>query len=98
MGDGIKRHTAPGGAARWSIQPVIDAEGLPDINKAMDWALAQIGDGYGYTDIASHVLKIIKVPFSVQQDKRYDCSNFATQYLMRAGWDVGALASNPAAV
>lgn len=96
MGDGIREHSAPGGAAAWSARFANLNE--EQIEAGISWVRSQVGDVYGYSDLIDNLLKQAKVPLVIKQLKAYDCSDFASQYLIKTGYDIGPLQDNPAAV
>jgi hypothetical protein len=60
----------------------------PDrLARAVEWALSQINVEYSYADIFSQAVDIIAPWNSLQLSKSgtYDCSNFATAFLDKAG-------------
>lgn len=57
------------------------------INNALLWAMGQQGKAYGWSDIAYQGLKFLwpHNPLRWGWDGHYDCSDFATRYLLHAG-------------
>jgi|SRR5581483_6848448 len=60
---------------------------LAGIEQGMAWATAQQGRHYGWSDVIYQGIKFLwpRNPFQFGVEGHYDCSDFATRYLLQAG-------------
>lgn len=79
--NGISQVDASSYTATQSISPTATTE---DIDSAISWVERQIGKQYGWIDILSAGLKFLNFPWFIGQPGHYDCSDFATRYLLIA--------------
>lgn len=71
----------------YSVVPIAQYAQAQEIEKALDWAIEQVGKQYGWADIAFQAVKFFAPNNSLQLvwKDHYDCSNFASRYLQQAG-------------
>lgn len=71
-----------------------------DIEAGLKWAISQLGDPYSWIDIFDDGSKYLHLTWYLGVDKSYDCSDFATRYLIVAHSDgpLGQLATHPETV
>ena len=70
------------------------------LDAALAWLASQVGDPYGWTDIAGDAAKpfLPRLPWPAAR-KAYDCSHLALATLLRAGFPApAAVAADPATV
>lgn len=81
---GVQRHRIPSGAV---VAPTAYRTDPARLAPALDWLYAQIGDRYGFFDIADDVVRAA-IPWApwVSLGKTFDCSDLATKFLWMAGY------------
>jgi hypothetical protein len=79
--NGIGIHPYIAGRGSVAFSPKASKE---DREYGLKWALKQVGREYGWTDIVSNGLKLVGIPFDIGEKDHWDCSDFATRYLIEA--------------
>jgi hypothetical protein len=71
-----------------------------DLEYGLAWAIQQVGKQYGWSDIASNVLKLCGLRIEFSEPGHWDCSDFVTRYLTvaRAASPLGKLSEDPGLV
>jgi hypothetical protein len=70
-----------------------------DIDKGIDFLKGEIGDHFGFCNIANAVLALLGLPYCVTRLNSYDCSSLVTRYLTECGVDLpGELNEQPDSV
>lgn len=71
-----------------------------DLEYGCKWAELQAGKQYGWLDIISNGIKVLGIPLEVGTPGRWDCSDYATRYLVvaRADRPLGSKANDPGLV
>lgn len=95
--NGIARRTLPKDMTSYTMAQTatvnVDSKGKAHpldqdrLAEAVEWAIDQISVPYGYLDLAAQAIDIIAPWNTLQltQSGHYDCSNFATVFLEKAG-------------
>lgn len=66
----------------------LDGRATPEgIEQGLEWAAKQLGDGYSWADIVYQGVKLVWPgnPLRFYIAGRFDCSEYATRYLLQAG-------------
>lgn len=89
---GILQHAVVETPYRWSARAP-----LVNLDDATSWLAEMVGQGYGWSDIATAALAPLKLNFYTVAVMRYHCSALATQFLVYAGGRtvLGTLADQP---
>ena len=107
LSDGLHRYAAPPDGPRIVIYPIAEHASETGILRALDWALSQLDSGpgrsvpgYGWADIVDAAIYHLDTdfPVAVETPGRWDCSDFATRYLLMAGMLLPGWANAPATV
>lgn len=67
--------------------PIAARATLAGIEQGLEWATQQVGRQYGWSDIVYQGIKFLwpSNPFRFSEAGHFDCSDYATRYLLQAG-------------
>jgi cell wall-associated NlpC family hydrolase len=89
LGDGTKIEALTRGVARTpgtAADAVFSLHTDPDrLERAVTWLEQQVGNRYGWEDIANQVLRAFRFPFYFGQRRHYDCSDLCARFARMAG-------------
>lgn len=97
--DGIQRRAVPNdrGITKVDIRALLAQRGSHGkwaearIEYGLRFVEGEIGNAYGWCNIADNVLAILHIPYRITRLNRYDSSSLVTRYLTVVGVDLGEL-------